>query len=141
MSDQLICPLCHRTIANNAGMTAHMRAMHCEEWRREQEAAASRVAGGVRVQPATPPPSPDGNDIRWEDPPGRGGTNPADRLRPFVPDLKRNPGKWARCIEYKGPTSAGSYAGKLKKAFPDLQIVGRRVDSGSAVFARYVEEA
>lgn len=87
-----------------------------------------------------PPPSGSSNGIRWEVPPGRGGANrKVERFRPLIPELKRRPGEWARLFDYDKPTGAASAATKLRQAFPDFEIVGRRVEGGSAIFARFVE--
>lgn len=136
--EPVICPICHRSCAAAAGLASHMRAMHRDEWRRQLEAEAAQPSA---TRPSVPPPSPSSNGVRWEDPPvPTNGRNATHRIvEAVVPELKRNEGRWARLLDFKGPTSASGHATGLKKAFPDIEIIGRKVGSGSAIFARYVE--
>lgn len=70
----------------------------------------------------------------------RSGPRLFGELAPVVAELKRNPGRWARLRWYKAPSSASGQVAMVRKLFPDLEIVGRKLAAGgSAIFARYVE--
>lgn len=123
------CAHCPRQIKPGAAMAAHVRASHPHA-----------------VGTQSPPPSPEPRDqLRWEDPPperkGRGFAIHAAYAAAVV-ELKRSPGRWARIRSFKTATGAGGSMARLKRDFPDIEFVGRRVEDGeilSAIWARFVE--
>lgn len=77
-------------------------------------------------------------DFVWEDPNIGNATH--GEVAKLLPELRRNPGKWARLLIYKSATGAGTSATKLKERFTDIEFTTRRLpESGSAVYARFVE--
>lgn len=54
----------------------------------------------------------------------------------FVPELKLNPGKWARLATYRSKSAAAGPARQLNKAHPDCEFVSRIVGSESALYGR-----
>lgn len=145
-STSVICPVCQRTCGSGTGLSSHMRSMHRAEWERENEAAMERATPSRGARPAVPPPlpPPPANGIRWEEPPASRVGKTAKVLaevRALVIELKRNPGKWARIKDYASASGAGSIRTKLVAAFPDVEFVARKLDDGSAIWARFVEEA
>lgn len=87
------------------------------------------------------PPLPDG--FVWEDPPpsarGRTSTDWSALLAP----LMAQPGRWARIRLYRGKTAAGTAAaelksGKRRRPAGRWEFVGRKVDGGSVLYARYL---
>lgn len=148
-TESVICPHCRRTCGSGPGLASHVRSMHPTEWRREQEARAtpSRGARPLASVPSVPPPSPSSNgngSIVWEEPP------PMRRARarifeleltPLIVELKRHPGDWGRIKEYPNSKAASAGASAARKLFPDVEFVARGLKAGSAIWARFVEEA
>lgn len=142
-STSVICPVCHRTCGSGTGLSSHMRSMHREEWRRQQEQQIEPATPFRGARPAVPPPSPpSSNGIRWEEPPTRRagtGGRLIDTLTPVVVELRRNPGKWARIREFGAKGSASASRKPIAAAFPDLELRAAATSTGSAIWARYVE--
>lgn len=129
MPDLVKCEYCPRSIKPGAAMEAHVRASH------------PHMVGDQ----TSPPPSPPTNGVRWEDPPetarDRGGRI-IERLRPLFPELRRNPGRWARVLDYPRKQSAWSTRTVLlkSKSWPkDIELRAHRTEGDAgALFARYV---
>lgn len=91
-----------------------------------------------------PPAAPPQHGLVWEDPPPRGGGNTqVFVIVALVPELRRNPGKWARLYTWKNLTGANSMQTKLR-ALPELsdcEFIGRsnKAAGTSALYGRYLE--
>ena len=137
------CDVCRRMIGSAPGLVSHMKAMHPNEWRIQQEATLSRALpfrGARPVVPPPPAPAPNGVTVRWEDPPARGrAARVVEELTPIVRELRRNPGTWARIREFGAKGSASSSRKPIAAAFPDLELRASATASGSAIWARFVE--
>jgi hypothetical protein len=144
-AQSVICDICHRTCGSGPGLASHVRSMHPVDWRIQQEAKAtpSRGARPLVPVPSVPPPSPAAaNGIVWEEPPKRGRrARLVDELTPIVVELRRNPGRWARLREFGAKGSASASRKPIGVAFPDLELRSASTANGSAIWARYVEEA
>jgi len=77
-----------------------------------------------------PPNAPDGATFAWEDPPapaGRAGTKTQQRIdwltQHVLPQLKDNPGRYAKVFTFDSRSTASSLLKKLREAFPDLSFV------------------
>lgn len=85
-------------------------------------------------------------DIVWEDPPARsgpGGPNLLERVQPLLEELELKPDTWARIVTYTSTSGAGSGRKSLEKlGLPKtFELVGRRHQGGSAIWARFVGDA
>jgi hypothetical protein len=98
----------------------------------DPEALASHIRGEHK---------PDG--LEWEDPPPKYLGKAAQAVLAAValfPQLRRNPGRWARICEFKTQSTAFGQVKKLRESHPDIQFEARGRETGSAIWARYVEE-
>lgn len=132
------CPECQRTIGSPTGLASHMRSMHPDEHARQ--VAEARARTGLSSVPPPDPARPNTTELIWEEPPAtRAGPQARfDTLTAALPELKRNAGKWARLFNYDRPTSASQGCTALRKQFPDLEIIGRKLnETSSAIYARY----
>ena len=77
--------------------------------------------------------------LKWEDPPAiRRGRKTVDWSKILEP-LRHNPNRWARVRNYdKPPSAASSVSGIRKRVGPEFEVVGRKIDGGSAIFARFI---
>jgi len=104
--------------------------------------------------PAPPPPAARGRvgrdaladtDFAWEDPPPRGvgGRNVA-LVADLIPELRRNPGRWARLCIFQTDKGANSAKTSLAKVtqFSDIEFAARSnpADKTSTLYGRYTGE-
>lgn len=120
------CPHCDRLCGGPQGLAAHIRSMH-------PAALAAHEA----------PPAAPATGLVWEDPPVANGRTPVEKLiEPLIPELRRNPGKWARLRDFPIKSSAASAKGRLAKMphLADIQFAARITPTGSALYGRYTGE-
>ena len=137
MQTTVICKFCDRRCGNNAGLAAHVRAMHPEEWEREIAEAEARSNGEA------PPAPPTSNGLVWEDPPARSKKQGAiDAIVALIPELRRNPNKWARLYTWRNKTSAATIATTLRKMedLADIEFRSSVADGTGALHGRYTGE-
>ncbi len=87
-------------------------------------------------------PSNDGPSIEVvrEDPPARkgGGTGGfIAKLGAALDEVKESPGVWFRVANFPSKTQASGRQAACRKNHPDFSFAARRVDGGSALWARY----
>lgn len=125
------CQHCDKMCGGPQGLSAHVRSMHPEVLR-DREAPP---------EPATPAARPGG--LVWEEPPPRGRTaTVVPAILALVPELRANPGRWARLYTFKGATSAGGLKKKLidRDDVADIEFSANKTGTGSALFGRYTGE-
>lgn len=130
----VICKHCDRQIGSPAGLTAHIKSMH----------PGVRAPLSPEHRGSLPPPSPSSGEMAWEDPPPKYLGKAAQAVLAAValfPQLRRNPGRWARICEFKTQSTAFGQVKKLRESHPDIEFEARGRETGSAIWARYVEEA
>lgn len=131
-------------------------ALSCECEHHKIEAAANAAAAAARAaRDASAQPSRDefvsrapGKhlpvvELVWEDPPSANRrSSTVDKVSKLIPDLRRDPGTWARIAVYRAPTAAGTSIAKMRGAFPDIEFTSRRnnEEGTSALYARAPEE-
>lgn len=132
------CPHCERSCGGPAGLAAHIRSMHPEVIRerekqleRDLHEALPETGGGAAS-----------NGIVWEDPPcSRSGV--VEIIVALVPELRRNPGRWARLHVWPNKTGANTNQSKLRRdeRVVDIEFVARSdaKAGSSALYGRYVE--
>lgn len=126
----VICKHCLRQIGSPAGLIAHIKSMHPEQ----RDAA--------REQAHMPPPSPvpDDDEVAWEEPPKRGRRSVVAELAAKVERVRTRPNTWARIKTFDGKSGASGHVKAMRDAYPDVEFQGSVVATGSALFARFVEE-
>ena len=94
-----------------------------------------------------PPATPTVNGLVWEDPPPRGRANSTlATIITLIPELRRNPGKWARLYTWSNASGANSAQGKLRKNedVSDIEFVARSTKTStkatSTLYGRYTGE-
>lgn len=141
----VICDVCKRGIGSATGLVAHMKSMHPNEWRIQQETRAlpHRGARPPASIPSVPPPSPpSSNGVRWEEPPLRDARARTVReFQPLAVELRRHPGQWARFKDWTSKSGAHAGMKALRDDFPDMEFRASQIDGGSALWARFPEEA
>lgn len=135
----LRCKFCDRLCGNPQGLAAHVRSMHPAEF--EAEVAAARAGHEA------PPAPPTANGLVWEDPPPKRqrGAEVYDEILAFLPQLRRNPGRWARLYTWKNPSAASPVKQRLEtnhaEAVADIEFVARRTGKElSALYGRFTGE-
>ena len=121
------CPHCEKMCGGPQGLAAHIRSMH-----------PGATAGGHEAPPETAR-----NGLVWEEPPTRGRTaTTIPAVLALIPELRRNPNRWARLYTFKGATSAGSLKKKLNELddLTDIEFSANRTGTGSALYGRYTGE-
>ena len=87
----------------------------------------------------TAPTAPPKNGIVWEEPPPRGRRSSiANEIAAPVPQLRENPGKWARLYTWTGKSSAGGMRKALaaRADLVDIEWSANVVGKGSALYGR-----
>lgn len=108
-----------------------------------------RLRKRIGTAPVVDSPAPaKGGVVVWEDPPmDRAGPRARVFSQEVEDELRKHPGKWARVKTFEKPSSATSAAARYRKGESphlkkgDWELVARRVDGGSALWARYVGKA
>ena len=127
-----------------AGLASHVRSMHRNEF--DEEVAAAEARNGREVPPAAQPAA---NGLVWEDPAPRGKRNQAiETITALIPELRRNPNKWARLYTWPNHSSAGSTRSILTKmpGLDDIEFAGRVTGRSngtggtSALYGRFTGE-
>lgn len=129
------CPHCDRSCAGPAGLASHIRSMHLDEY-------AQAVAQRDEAPPATQPPA---NGFVWEEPPEV--STRRNKWLPLIgaalPELRRNPKKWARLYTWRDRKSAQAAKTSLAKRpeVTDIEFAARVLpDETSALYGRYTGE-
>lgn len=132
MATAVDCPHCPVQCAGPAGLASHVRSMHPEHAR----------AGGREAPPGSPV-TPASNGLVWEDPPAprSQASSAIQAILLAAPQLRRNPGRWAKLRSFKSSSGASSSKnGASKRAeLVDIELVARKMPGGSALFGRYIE--
>lgn len=140
MATTVICKFCDRRCGNSAGLAAHVKSMHPDEWAAEVAAAEARDHGEA------PPVTPVSNGLVWEEPPPKRRDSAYTAIVALVPELRRNPGRWARLYTWSTSSGANSAQAKLRKDenLTDIEFVARSTKSDarstSALYGRYTGE-
>lgn len=73
-----------------------------------------------------------------EDPPERGrGSSIGTRMGPALAEVRGEPGVWFRVATFPGKTGANAAQTSCKKAHPGYSFAARRLEEGSALWARF----
>jgi len=134
------CPHCDKTCAGPAGLASHIRSLHPEVVREREQQLERDLSREAPPEPATPA----SNGIVWEDPPSKGGRSKiVDDIIKLIPELRRNPGQWARLHTWTNTSGANGAQTALKKRedLSDIEFVARSStkDKASSLYGRYVE--
>lgn len=125
------CPHCDRTCAGPQGLSAHIRSMHPD-----------KVGKSGHEAPEPGNAATNGNGLVWEEPPKRGRRSEiVPAIVALIPELRRNPAKWARLYTWKGKSSAQGAKKVLaaREDLEDIEFSANVIDGGSALYGRYVE--
>ena len=95
------------------------------------------------AKPVKPPPVASSNGLVWEDPPSARRSSQFAEILDLIPQLRRNPGKWARLYTWRNKSGANGVQTRLRKMpeLADCEFVARTVDgTKSALYGRYTGE-
>jgi hypothetical protein len=110
--------------------------MHLAEY---EEDLAQASGNGHEAPPATPI----ANGLVWEEPPPRSKRQGAiEAIVQLIPELRRNPKRWARLYTWRNKTSASTIASALRKMeeLGDIEFRATVVDGTGALYGRYTGE-
>jgi hypothetical protein len=124
------CPHCQKVIASPAMLEAHIRDKHPAE------------VPAVKVDEA--PPAASTNGLVWEEPPIARTKTAAEiaAITELVPELRRNPKRWARLYTWKTKQRASTIKTHLNvEALADIEFTARSMPDGtSALYGRFTGE-
>lgn len=130
------CPHCNRTCAGPQGLASHIRSMHPDVAR-----AAGATAGATGAPPDAPG-APPAHGLVWEEPPSPRRSSQYTEVLALIPELRRNPGRWARLYTWSNKTGANGLQQRLRKdaTVADCEFIGRITATGSALYGRCTGE-